>query len=492
LVNTKLIGDLKSLTGRSLVYGIGSIVLKGLSFLLIPLYTRYLSTTDYGIIAITGSVITVLSIIFSLELRGSIAYFYFNANGEQQRRRTNGSIWLAMVMIALIMAILAELNGCRIFGLIYKEIPYQPYFRMAVWTAFFLIFAQMPMNLFQVREKPVYYITLTVISTLLNLVLVIFFVVIRKMGAYGYLLGSLLSAALMIVPYSVIALRQISFAFDWKIIKSVLLYSLPLVPHSLSAWILDLSDRSILEKFVPMGDIGIYSLGSQFGSLIALIASAINFAWVPFIFRLFEQDPENASKRIASLVTYYVLFLSFICLGLELFVRDILQFMAAPAYHAAYLVTYWVLAGQFLTALYYIPVNFLFLKKKTQWIPLITITSGIVDIGLNFLLIPQYGYLAAAWAGVISKIFMLVIVFVLTLRIIQIPYEYRRVALMIGWMVCIVFIGMLMPSYSEITHIFVGLFLIIAYPVGLIVFGFLNDHELLLLRKLFPLRQAPL
>jgi O-antigen/teichoic acid export membrane protein len=308
------------------------------------------------------------------------------------------------------------------------------------------------------------------------------------MGAFGYLLGYMISALIMIIPNFVIAFRQISLVFNLSVVKDALIYTLPLVPHSLSAWVLELSDRSILQKYVPLGEIGIYSLGYQFGSLLALLASAINSAWVPFLFRVYDQDPENASKRVSQLITYYVMFLSFILLGLMLFVQNIVEVMASPAYHEAYHVTYWVLVGQFFMALYYIPVNFLFLKKKTQWVPVVTITSGLIDIILNFILIPKYGYIGAAWAGLISKLAMLLIVYFIASKFVNLFYEYRRITLSVVWAAFLIFIGNQFSYFPLWVNLVIKSLVIIAYPAGLVMLGFLNNDEKVVLHRLFSSR----
>ena len=474
--------DIKSLARKSVVYGFGSMLLKAIGFLLIPVYTRHLTSADFGTVALAGSLTAVLSILFALELRGAINYFYYQPGSPEERLSRNGTIWLAMVGLALILALVADRLGQPLFALVFQSVPFDPYVRLVIWTTFFAVLGQFPQLIFQVREKPLPYVALLVSNAVLTIGLVIYFVVYRGLGAYGYLLGLFFAGALMSLPYLLVALRNLRLTMQWGLLIPILLYSLPLVPHSLSSWLLELSDRFILEKFVPLAEIGIYSLGYQFGSIVNLVASAMNTAWVPFVFRILEQTPQEAAARISRLSTYFVLVLTLVFLGVGLYVREVNLLVTSDAFYPAYRVAYWVALGQLLQGLYYIPVNFLFLRNQTSYIPIITISSAVVDIILNLLLLPHYGMIAAAWAGLVSKMVMLVCVLWISRRVYPIQYENARLGKLLGLALVVFGAGLLVPQVSLPLGFALKTGILSIFPAGLLAFGFFQPEELQAIR----------
>jgi O-antigen/teichoic acid export membrane protein len=477
LTQSRILVDIKSLASKSAIYGVGSISLKLIGFLLIPLYTRYLTPADYGIMAVTGTVISILSILYPLGLVGAATRFYFTAKDEDERRRNNGTIWIAMLLFALAATALLDRLGNIICPLLFRDIPFEPYVRMALWITFLNILSLVPLALFQVRERPVPYVILTVSNTLLTIGLVINFVVLQEQGVYGYLYGTLLSLALFATPYIVLTLRSTRITFHWNVLKAALAFGLPLVPHSLASWVLELSDRIILQRFVPLGELGLYSLGYQFGGIIRLFATAINFAWVPFLYKTDAQQGETAKPKLARLATYYVLCMCYVSLGLAMFVKEIIFFMTAPAFHPAYRVAPWIIGGWLFSGLYFIPVNFLFLKSKTGLVPLITIPAGLFNIGFNLWLVPRYGIMAAAWSTFLAYGLMLALAWGMALRVYPFPYEYKRLGITAAVTVGLFAASIVFQVDSIAIELGVKAMLLLAYPFVLILLRFFTTSE---------------
>jgi O-antigen/teichoic acid export membrane protein len=477
LTQSRILVDIKSLASKSAIYGVGSIALKAIGFFLLPLYTRHLTPADYGVMAVAGTLTSALGILYPLSLHGAVMRFYFLAQSEDERRRNNGTIWGAMILIALVVTILLDRFGDTIFPLLFQDIPFVPYIRLAIWIPFFSTLRLLPLVFFQVQERPVPYVLTTVSNTLLTIGLVINFVVLQGQGAYGYLRGVFLAQVLFAVPYVVLTLRNVRMTLQWDVLKAAFGFSLPLVPHGLASWVLELSDRAILQRFVPLGELGLYSLGYQFGTIVSLFATAVNFAWVPFLYKTDAQRGETAKSDLARLATYYTLFLCLIALGLALFVKEIIFLMTSPAFHPAYRVALWIIGGWLLSGLYYIPVNFLFLREKTRFVPLVTVSSGVVNVVLNLWLAPRYGIMAAAWATFLAYGLMLVLVWRLALRVYPFPYEYRRLGL-----IALVGIGLFaldarLQFNSTAIDLGVKAVLLFAYPFVLAGLGFFADSE---------------
>lgn len=131
---------LKRLTRNTVIYGLGNILQRGAAFLLVPLYTRFLSPADYGIVAIVNSIVQVLSIVYEMGQAGAVNRFYFEyADKRDELRNYLGTVFtFSLINTGLITALLLVF-GKSIFPLILRDIPFDPYIKLALWIPFFSI-----------------------------------------------------------------------------------------------------------------------------------------------------------------------------------------------------------------------------------------------------------------------------------------------------------------------------------------------------------------
>jgi O-antigen/teichoic acid export membrane protein len=382
-----------------------------------------------------------------------------------------------MILTTTSMTILLDWLGHDLFSLIFREVPFTPYIRLAIWISFFNVLGLLPLNLLQIQERPGSYVLFSIVGTLLSMTIIVGLVIFQKQGAYGYLLGTLLASILMAAPYLVLTLRQVRIRLKWDVLKAAMIFSLPLIPHGLAGWVLELSDRVILERYVTLGELGLYAVSYQLGVVMNVAAAAINNAWSPFLFKTDAEKGDAAKPNLARLATYYTLVLSWTALGISLLAKDILLLLTAPAYHTAYRVTSWIVWGLLLAGLYYIPMSFLFLKSKTGWVPIVTVISGLVNVSLNLWLVPSHGIMAAAWATFLSYGIMLLLVWRIALRIYPFPYEYRRLGLIALAVISLSALGTTIQFDSVGLNLGVKGSLLMIYPVALFLLGFFTPAE---------------
>jgi O-antigen/teichoic acid export membrane protein len=474
---------LRRLVGASAVYGLGSILVRGLAFLLLPFYTRYLSPAEYGIVALAVTCTVVLGLVYPLGLRGAVSRTWYEDGTVEDRRQRAGTLWIAMVLVAAGMALVLDRTGPSLSAALLPEVPFKPYLRLAVWTAFFTVFSITPLVLLQAQERPRAYVVLTVGSALVTTGLSVW-LVLRGGGAEGYLRGALLGAAVAAVPYAALTLREIRPVWRRGVLLPALAFSLPLVPHAIAGWALEMSDRAILTRFLPLNDVGVYSLGYQLGTAMGLLTNAFNAAWVPFLFGALKEEGEAAHPRLARLITYYAFALCFIGLGWALLVKLALPLLAGPAFQSAHRITPWVVGGYVLGGLYFVPTNLLFWRRQTRVIPLVTVAAGAANIALNLWLVPRYGAIAAAWSTLAAYAVLLVLTWWRAERLHPFPYEYRRLGLMAGLALALFMAGQLLPFPGPALEVAARVLLWLSFPLGLLALGALDRAELAVLTRL--------
>lgn len=450
--------------------------MRGLGFMLLPVYTRYLSPAEYGIVALTVTCTVVLGMLYPLGLRGAISRTYYEGGTVEERKERVGTLWIAMILFAVTSALVLDRAGPSLAAAVLPEVPFHPFLRLAVWTALLGVLGLTPLVLLQAQERARAYVLLTLWTALTTTAITVWLVVSGG-GARGYLQGALIGAALAAIPYLALTIGQIRPVFRLSILLPALAFGLPLVPHALAGWALEMSDRAILTRFLPLHDVGLYSLGYQLGAAMGLVTAAFNAAWVPFLFGTLKNEGEAAHPKLARLVTYYAVALCFIGLGWSLLVEHAIRLIAGPEFREAYRITPWVVGGYVLAGLYLIPTNLLFWRQRTRVIPLVTLTAGAVNVGLNLWLVPRYGAIAAAWSTLAAYAILLILTWWSADRLHPFPYEYHRIGLMAGLALALFLAGCLIPFPSTAIEIAGRVLLWIAFPLGLIAVGTLDKRE---------------
>jgi O-antigen/teichoic acid export membrane protein len=474
---------LRKLLGASAIYGLGSVLVRGVGFLLLPLYTRYLTPAEYGIVSLTVTVTTVLTMLYPLGLRGAVSRTYYESGTDEQRKERVGTLWIAMLLSAAGMALLLDRVGPSLVAVVLPEVPFHPYLRLAVWTAFLGVLGITPLVLLQAQERPLTYVAVTMWMALTTTAVTVW-LVIRFGNAEAYLRGTLIGGALAAIPYILLTIRQVRLVFRVGVLLPALAFSLPLVPHALAGWALEMSDRAILTRLVPLPEVGVYALGYQLGAALGLLATAFNAAWVPFLFGTLKQEGQAAHPKLARLVTYYAMALCFIGLGWSLLVKHAIVFIAGPEFREAYRITWWVVAGTICSGLYLIPTNLLFWSRRTGVIPLLTLTAGAANVGLNLWLVPRYGIIAAAWSTLIAYALLLLLTWRSAERQHVFPYEYRRLGLIAGLGLALFLTGQLLPFPSPALEVAGRVLLWLSFPFGLVALGAVDRAELAVLTRL--------
>ena len=396
-----MLEHIKRLGRHSLIYLTGDFVYKGIVIFLIPLYTRYLTTGGYGIIESVRAVGSVLVIVYALGLDSALGRFYFDYEDKEELKKYIGSVLIAIILLGLIIAGLFDVLGNRFSFLLVKQIPYNPYIKLILWSSFFAVIPATFLIFLQIQEKSGKYVLFQVFQALFTIGLIVYFVVFLRQGALGQIKGKLYASIILfaIAMYFFRRSSRVSI-LKAKVIES-LKYGLPLIPHCLCWWVLDLSDRIILQKFVALSQVGIYSLGYNIGIGMELIVSAFNKAWVPFLFSTAKKN-KDAPQIFSKLSTYYMMVILFVGLAISLFSREIIQILATPKFYEASKVVPVIVLSFIFIGMYLMVTNQIFYEKKTAYLTFISAIGAVTNIILNFLLIPKYGIMGAAYATLLS------------------------------------------------------------------------------------------
>jgi len=384
------------------IYAIGNILPQAANLVLLPLYTRYLSPRDYGIVNSMQVLASIFVIFFTLAIERSIYRLYYDYKTESEKKHFLGAITLTIYGLSIIVLIVAFLSQ-NLISHIYKSISFYPFYFYSILYAFFSIFALVPKIYYQVNERATKFITISISQFILNTVFIIYFIVIQKEGAVGMLKGLMISNIILAFVFIIINMRMISFAYDFKIIKESLKFSLPMIPILLSSWVMNMSDRIFVERYFSMYEVGLYSLAYKIGGILMIIGGAIFMAYNPLFYKLASSaDQIAAKKKISNYNTKLILIVTFLLMLISLFSKEFIFIFLNKRYLTAYQIVPIIAVAVYMNQIGNLFNLSIYQEKKTNTVMALVLVSSVLILILNFMLIPKYGITGAAVSAIIS------------------------------------------------------------------------------------------
>lgn len=474
-----MLTHIKRIFKNSSGFALGSILTNAVGFILLPIYTRYLTPDDYGILSIATAIGSILGILYLAGLNGAIGRFYYDYNDdESELKKYIGTIVLSLILYSLCFTIFLSIFGNLIFQSMVGNLQFNPYILIILWTTFFSTIFPLSLIMYQVREKPLLYSFWSIIKFIVNTLLIIYFVVGLRQGALGSLIGSFITSMIFFVVGYILLKKDISLIIERQKLIESLKFGIPLIPHALAGWTLTLIDRIFLNNYQSIAIVGLYSLGYQFGMIMSLITTSINFAWTPFFMSTAKEKGEDAKPIFKQLTTYYMMVIIFIGLVISMFAKDVIFLMTTPEYYKSYEIIPIIVGSHVLNGMYYMVVNQIFYTKKTKYLPIATFGSALINIALNYLWIPNYGMMGAAYATLFSFAFAFIFTWIISYKVYPIHYEYQRIVKIIG-AACIVSIISFNVSYANLlSDIAIKLIILMFFPISLIISGVITKSEL--------------
>lgn len=382
---------------HSTIYAIGNILRQIASFIMLPIYTHFLSPADYGVVGLLTFAMSIAEAFFGARLGEAMPKYYFQ---EDSPRRKNAVISTAFIITAASSAIAAfvlYLFKTETSSLLFGSDKYA-----LIVGLFGIMMLTQPiesygMTYIRIMQRPVLFIGMSLTKLVLQLALNIGLIVGLKLGVLGVVISGLVASGTYAVVLTVFTTSKTGGHFDWGIGKSMLNFCWPLWFVGLASIYIYSSNRYYIRVFSSLSDVGLYELAAKFGMILVLVAwQPFNQFWETERFNLYRQ--EN-SQRIFSTVFQFlglVLSIAAICIGVT--AEPVIRIMSSSEFHKAYLAVP-ILTMAFLLGSFTNFANFSFMvTDKTKIISYLSyVTVAVVSI-LNLALIPTYGFVGAAIA----------------------------------------------------------------------------------------------
>ena len=267
---------------HSVVYGVGQVLSRMASVLLLPLYTSYLRPADYGCIAILDLFVGIMAIVVAAGMVPAINRYHFEATDERQRDR----VWWTGLSFVTLMAVVIVFPAWMLRGAVSRltlgieQTDGAYFFALVIPTLLFSVIGQIPDQYFRARKWSYLSVAVSLSTLTLNICLNVYFLVVLQLGIAGILWGNLIATtAATTFRLIVFACDRGSFCFHRELLIKLLKFGAPMIIGALLSMLMHQADRYLLKMFVSMDQVGIYSLAYAIGhgtnTLILLPFAAI-------------------------------------------------------------------------------------------------------------------------------------------------------------------------------------------------------------------------
>lgn len=471
--------QLKRLARHSAIYGLGPLVSRILALFLLPLYTTYLSTGDYGRIETLIAASTVAVIVLRMGISTAFFRFYFDSKDAAYRTLlVRTSFWFTMTMATagLVVAIVLA-------GPIADALRLGDHENLVIATAIGF-WAQMNYeqltSLFRVEERSVAFLAASLANIAITIGATLVLVVALDQGPIGVIVGNFVGTLTVYLVLLGYRRYQLGLQFDRELLRAMNRFGMPLVPSALALWAINFVDRVFLAHYKDQAEVGVYSVAVRVSSAIVFLMVAFRTAWPAFAYSI--EDEREARRTYAFVLTYVAYVTCWASAALGLLAPWVVHVLARnPGFHrASDAVALLSFAGAAYAAYTVMAIGSGRARKtRLNWV--ISGCAAALNVVLNVVLIPPYGMVGAAISTAAAYVALLAGMILYAQRVYPVPYQWRRVATLTG-------VGVGLTVLGNALHVSLGVAIVLAlaFPLVLLPAGFYLPGELRRIRRLVP------
>lgn len=475
-------GYLKRLVSSLGAYQIADLVSKIMAILLLPVYTRYIPKSGYGIVETLATFVIFASIIVRFGIIEAFLRFYFSDQDRERRDALARRAALFLLLTTTIACVVLLAFAAPLSTLVTsKRIPGT--FRVAVLGVWAFTNLELAYALLRVDERLRAYATATLSNVAVTIVASVVLVVGLHKSYNGLLIANYgVSTFVLLTLWWTMRQRLLRRRQGSERLGLLLHFGLPTVPAEASAYALSVLDRQFIVHEHGLSQAGLYSLAVKIAGAVAFIVRAFQYAWPPLAYSV--TDDAQAARLYGLVTTYYVLIAGWAVAGLTLGSRWILRLLAAPSFFEAYRAVPWVSLGW---AMYGLWVVFLVIAGRAK-VTRRNFPAALVGLAANvvllIVLVPRYGIAGAGVALCGAYLAMLTAMYLLVRSAFKVHFEWLRIAHIVLVMAGFAVAGDILLPTSGFAGLLSRAAVFAAIPPALLVGGFAHHQELAQARAL--------
>ncbi|EGR3365044.1 polysaccharide biosynthesis protein [Vibrio parahaemolyticus] len=415
-----------SVLRNSSIYLLSNILNAAVPFMLLPVLTRTLTQSEYGQVAMFQVLLTALGTIVGLNSVAAVSRKYYdkNLNSIEYGYYVSSAFHILFVSLIVFFAFacffdsyLSELLGIDKLWL----------FLAVIWSALKFI-VQLRLSQYQIRQNAMPYGLVQVGLTTSNLALALLLVVIFDMGAQGSVIAIMLSITFVsLIAFKLLTKDRVLYCRDIFTIKKekireLVEFGVPLIPHTVGVFMLGTFDRVVINDKMGASSAGIYMVAVQLSMGLTIVFDSINKAFVPWLFQTLKNENDEIKESLVKATYFFYLILLLIIVVAYFIAPHVVVFVAGDNYKESGSIIVMLIIGQCFGGMYLSVTNYVFYVKKTGMLSIITISSGILNLILLYILVPDFGLQGAAVSFAFSKFIQFLVTWYLSNRCVKMPW----------------------------------------------------------------------
>jgi len=420
--------QLKNTAKNTAIYAVGTSIRRITGFVMLPIYTQYLTPEDYGVVSLLTMVIEIAGVLIGLRISQALFRYYILSETEDEKKKIVSSVLISVFVVSTVgMAIIYFFSGA-LASIIFGTIKYQYELQLFSSTLMLNALIAVGLSYIRARQKPVIFVSIGVISLVLQVVLNIIFVVVLEMHVRGVIYSAIISSFIIAITLVTYVLSRVGVCYSRIVVIKLYKFITPLMFAALGAIYVSYADKYFLRVYSGLTDVGLYTLAVRVCSVLAVAAEAFNLSWG--VDRYEVAKMHNAREIYNYFFRLFSVVLVTISAGIVLFADNLFFAMTEPAFYpAASIVPILTMAA--IIRIYTVYCNFgLLYKEKTKhmaeasWLKAVIATIGFVA------LIPAIGIIGAATAIMLANLFEFMWVNKLAIRYYDMELKWQPVVLM--------------------------------------------------------------
>lgn len=396
----------QSLFKNTVIYTLTDGISKAISFLLLPFVSYYIVPEQMGVVANYDVLQSIICLIAGQAVVNAIPYFYYERSQKEIAS-------LVSNLILLILIISVSLGGLILF--IYPVVETHLHLTvglqlLTIVSSICSLLISLNLVLLRLEDRPYTFAKLQILQVTVSVALVIILVIVEKMEAIGKIYSVVLTLGIMSLLHAFLLFKKnyIVFRIDIRNIKELLNFGIPLLPHSLSFWLKGGMDKVLLTSFCGLAANGLYSMAMSFGAVYSIFNTAFNNAYVPYLQKrisliLPDNQVTEGTKIVRLTYKIYQLFIVLYFVAV-LFCWVVINYILSDKYRPSFEYIPWIMLSLTIQSFYSLVIQFIYTKKKTFGLGIITFSCSVVQFILTYLLVRTLGSTGIKYSLVIGSL----------------------------------------------------------------------------------------
>jgi O-antigen/teichoic acid export membrane protein len=462
---------------HGIIYAVGSTLHSLLAVFLIPLYTRYLDPSDYGVLGLLMVVSSISGLLALSGGSGAMIRSFYDYDTDEGKKVVFSTTFYWVLFNGILITLFCSIIYNKISNLIFSNEDTGILILLMTITGAVGALKMIPQNIFKLYKKSLLYITLETSTFIVGVLFILYFVIIKQLGLFGVVAGLLLSSILSFLILFVFILNKIVLKVDFKELKKQFIFGVPLIFAGFSSILFSFSSRFFIKHYHSLEIVGIFTLSQQItGVMITLFNVPLKMIWGPVFL---ENYKKTGHERFFKYATDYVFFIALsLSLGIAIFSKDLLFFIAPIQYQNASSIIPILLLGILFWSTNPMFNGGIIAERKTKFIAVNFFFGAIVNIILNILLIPKWGMYGAAWASTVSYLLMFINIILYNNKLGFIFIHLKRNIKLLGVALIIYYCSTFISSGVLILSILYKILLLLVGSIVIMFIGYLTTDEI--------------